>query len=142
MIVSQSSQGKIILEPLGGAPDRLEAVLAKGSFNVTVSPLEVKFFNFDGKDFIGNGLEKPSGAIDLHLQLIKEAKSVKMIRIVKGESAWSYPSNGINSVIKVFDEGRNLDLYFEPPGSWEKVTFDITVIYKDDSISRQSAIVQ
>lgn len=127
----------VILEPLVGGPQRLEAVITPGSRLVIEKvPASVPFFGFDNQDFVGVVVESPSGVTDLHLKIKGVRKPIKMISVKKAKDLWVYPTNGLNYVIKVIQKEDKLDLYFEPPAEEPKGDYQVFIIYQDNSISK------
>lgn len=141
LLVTPSLGGKVILEPFAGVPTTFEASLAEEDVvDLAVSSLEAVFFGFDGNDLVGHALDYPSGTEDLHLRTKGASKSIKMVRIRSGEAMWSYPANGINSIIRLVEDQGALDLYFERPRLWEGEIFNVHVIYEDDSSAATEVI--
>jgi len=129
---------KLIFEPMvytaGTVPQY--QISYSGEVDIKYHSISAELLGKDGKDFVGNSLVKPSGEIDLHIRVLSENQPISFLRVRSGDIIWSNRPYGVYSPIKVFQEGGEVDLYFEAPSEWEKKEYELHIIYSDGSLAK------
>jgi Holliday junction resolvase-like predicted endonuclease len=103
---------------------------------INLETVAAEFLGQDGRDFVGNAVFEPSGAVDLHIKVSGSPKPISVARVKMGEKIWNNRSYGINPPLKVVQSGQTTDLYFEPPSDWKEKNFEVYLIYEDGGLAR------
>lgn len=138
-VATKNGNTEITFEPMVNPDGILRSFQATYPevIKINFEETSAQFLGPDGSDFVGNATEKPSGVTDLHIRVKGQPKPVNFVRVKMGENQWNNQQYGVNSLLKVTQDGEVFDLYFEQPSKWEGKTFNIYFIYKDGSLAKK-----
>jgi hypothetical protein len=95
-----------------------------------------EFLGQDGKDYCSlGGFIKPSGQEDIHIRVTGAKKSVKRVKVTRGERTWMGPFNGAYPPVYFVQDGEAVECYFEPWGDSGGRVFEISTFFEDGTVA-------